>query len=154
MLFRSLKSLLFTQSDSKAEKLAVEQLLAGDFASAIRGFSAIVKRNPTSSNWAHLGDALIGSGDPERGRDAFEKALKQDPSFPPALTGLGNAHASLNNHPSAIRLYRQAIARDPGHAPAHNNLALSLMAMGDLEEAWRESEWRYEAASEIGRAHV
>jgi hypothetical protein len=50
---------------------------------------------------------------------------------------------ALGRTDEAIATYRRAIAIDPNHGGAHNNLALTLLSRGDFEEGWREHEWRW-----------
>lgn len=56
----------------------------------------------------------------------------------------GNERASAGDHAAAVTLFEHAVRLDPQHAVAHNNLALSLTALGRLREAWAHAEWRLE----------
>ena len=66
------------------------------------------------------------------------------------MTGPGGECAWSGEHADAVAHDRRGLAVDPGLAVAHNNLWLSLTALGEREEAWREAEWRYELP-EAGR---
>lgn len=49
----------------------------------------------------------------------------------------------IGDHGVTIQYYRRCIELDPNQANAHFNLALSLFQAGELQEAWREFEWRF-----------
>lgn len=56
----------------------------------------------------------------------------------------GNVFAARGDHATALANYDEALLVDPGLAVAHNNRSLSLEAVGQLGEAWKEAEWRLE----------
>jgi Flp pilus assembly protein TadD len=49
--------------------------------------------------------------------------------------GLGNASYRLGRLREAESAYRRAIAIDPGHGPAYNNLAHVLAELGERDDA-------------------
>ncbi len=79
-------------------------------------------------------------------REVFRGVAARAPRAedPAALVEQGNAHAEAGDHAAAVDCFERAIARDPSSAVAHNNLSLSLFALGRLRDAWRESEWRFQ----------
>ena len=80
----------------------------------------------------------------------FEEAVATNPRLASAQTGLGNMYALRGRHTEALERYDEALRLDAASAIAHTNRALSLEALGRIEEAWKELEWRYsipEAAS-------
>lgn len=66
-----------------------------------------------------------------------------------SLIDSGNSYADVGDHVAALSCFERALARDPGAAVAHNNLALSLQAVGRIEEAWAEAEWRLTAQPKV-----
>lgn len=79
----------------------------------------------------------------EKATACFEDAVAANPRLASARTGLGVMYARRARHAEALELYDQALLLDATSAIAHANRALSLEALGQLEEAWKESEWRY-----------
>ncbi len=84
------------------------------------------------------------TGDPARGDTHWEKAVELD-SNDMLLLSMRAGDALSNGDPEqAVRLQRQAVARDPLSAVAHNNLGSFLAATGDYEGALAELRMRYE----------
>jgi Flp pilus assembly protein TadD len=65
---------------------------------------------------------------------------------------LGKMFVSLDAETDAVAAYRHALAIDPSHAAANNNLAMILFLDGNFEEAWEHHEWRFEAKN-LPRPH-
>jgi tetratricopeptide (TPR) repeat protein len=79
----------------------------------------------------------------EKATACFEDAVAANPKLASAQTGLGYMYARRARHAEALGHYDQALRLDATSAITHANRALSLEALGQLEEAWKESEWRY-----------
>ena len=79
----------------------------------------------------------------EKAAGAFEDAVRINPKLAPAQIGLANICARQGSYANALQHYDLALQSDPGSAIAHTNRALCLEAVGRIEEAWAESEWRY-----------
>jgi len=79
----------------------------------------------------------------EKATACFEDAVAANPRLVSARTGLGAMYARRARHAEALEHYDQALLLDATSTTAHANRALSLEALGQLEEAWKESEWRY-----------
>ena len=92
---------------------------------------------------ANLGFAWQQLDEIAKATDCFENAVAANPRLAPAQTGLGNMYALKGRHAEALAHYDQALQSDATSAIAHTNRALSLEALGRLEEAWKELEWRY-----------
>ncbi|MHB8284179.1 MAG: tetratricopeptide repeat protein [Caulobacteraceae bacterium] len=84
----------------------------------------------------------------------FRQALAIRPRYPDAQNNLGNTLISLGDFTGAQAQFRAVIAARPDHAEAHANLALTLLAAGELDEGWREYEWRWKAKGLKARPHV
>src|SRR5205814_5972043 len=91
----------------------------------------------------NLGLAWQYLGEVEKATACFEDAVAANPRLASARTGLGAMYARRARHAEALEHYDQALLLDATSATAHANRALSLEALGRLEEAWKESEWRY-----------
>ncbi|HET7294944.1 MAG TPA: tetratricopeptide repeat protein [Vicinamibacteria bacterium] len=86
-------------------------------------------------------------------KDADRGALESAPRVPAELSlALGSAHYRLGQLEPAEREYRAAIAVEPGHGGAHNNLAVVCMMTGRLEEARDELERAEKAGFRVSSA--
>jgi Flp pilus assembly protein TadD len=150
MRWQPLRRLLRRPPAANEKARALGLFEAGDYEAAAAAYEALLRLEAWPGGYVNLGYAKLFLGQPDRARAAFYAALALSPEFPAAMTGLGDACAQAGEHAGAAAHYRRALAVDPGLAVAHNNLSLSLTALGELEEAWREAEWRYELP-EAGR---
>ncbi|UCG83527.1 MAG: tetratricopeptide repeat protein, partial [Dehalococcoidia bacterium] len=76
-----------------------------------------------------------------KAKAAAAKALELDDSLAEGLTSLAHVSAFFDRDwPSAERLYRQAIALNPGYANAHQRYGEFLTAMGRFEEGIAEGK--------------
>ncbi|HVC10153.1 MAG TPA: tetratricopeptide repeat protein [Burkholderiales bacterium] len=146
MLWRQLRRLLRRgPAAALAERSRGDALFdAGDYQGAVVVYERVARSQPTPGTWVNVGYARLFLGRAAAARAAFEEALALQPEFAPALTGLGDLCANGGDHPAAAGFYRRALDAEPDLAVSHNNLSLSLTALGELEPAWREAEWRYE----------
>ena len=64
-----------------------------------------------------------------------------------------DAFRTQNDHQGAVPLYRKALALDPDHAPTHTHFALSLMALGELQQAKTHLIRAIELDPELAPAH-
>ena len=92
---------------------------------------------------ANLGFAWQQLDEIEKATECFENAVAANPRLASAQTGLGNMYALKGRHAEALAHYDQALQSDATSAIAHTNRALSLEALGRIDEAWKELEWRY-----------
>lgn len=74
-------------------------------------------------------------GAPQRARALLERAARLAPSSADIRADLGNVHAMLGDYAAAARSYAEALALDPGHPAAHNNLGMLLARDGEREAA-------------------
>ena len=118
---------------------------AGRFAAAAEAYAAAAARDPSAEVYVNLGYSRFLSGDARGAEGSFQRALAMNAGSAQACVGLGDIAAQAADHRLALDYYDRAAAIAPGLAVAHNNRSHSLMALGRLEEAWRESEWRFEA---------
>ncbi|MBK9351432.1 MAG: tetratricopeptide repeat protein [Sulfuritalea sp.] len=92
---------------------------------------------------SNRGLALLGL---QRAHDAvanYRKGLDLHPGSTTLLSNLGIAQMALNHHIEAIDSFRRILAIDPEHLDANWNLSLSLLAIGDYPNGWRQYEWRW-----------
>jgi len=84
------------------------------------------------------------TGDPARGDAHWHKAVELDSNDMLLLSMRAGDALSNGDLEQAVQLQRQAVARDPLSAVAHNNLGFYLAATGHYEEALAELHMRYE----------
>ncbi|MFC4160924.1 tetratricopeptide repeat protein [Chitinimonas lacunae] len=62
---------------------------------------------------------------------------------------LGHAHHLAGELEQSAVFYKKAIAIQPQHSASHFNLSILLLTMGQLEEGWREFEWRFSSGMPV-----
>ncbi len=77
---------------------------------------------------------------------ADEAALALAPSHPGAFVNRSASLLRLQRTEEAIADARRAVALGPANALAHLNLGIALLQGGQLEEGFREYEWRWQVA--------
>src|SRR5215831_12687733 len=92
---------------------------------------------------ANLGFAWQQLGDDNKASESFASAVATNPRLASAQLGLANMRALRGRHAEALAHFDEALRLDPTSAIAHANRALSLEALGRIEESWQEAEWRY-----------
>ena len=87
------------------------------------------------SPWIRLGNVFEQQDRNKEAISAYEKAIEIDSDNPQNWFEVGNLHFKTENHREAIKAFKKAIELDPGFGWAHSNLALTLVATGDTEQA-------------------
>lgn len=98
-----------------------------------RAFLAARPDDPTSHY--DVGNYHLEAGDLAAARAAYERALRLEPSFFPALVNLSLAWARSGDPARAEAALRKALDANPRSAEAHFNLALLLAEGGKRAEA-------------------
>jgi Tfp pilus assembly protein PilF len=70
--------------------------------------------------------------------EEFKKAVKQEPSNPFFLKGLGQAYAQKRKYKEAIESFRKALQANPYYVDVRNDLGMALMLSGDRDEGKKE----------------
>jgi tetratricopeptide (TPR) repeat protein len=130
-----------------APELRLETALAGaraaraqDHREAAAGlFAAVLELDPEHAEaLAGLGELRLALGDAAGAREVLVRRLSRpasDADRAVQLTLLAEASEKLGESEAALRHYRDALARDPRHEPAHAGLARLLVRDGRSEEA-------------------
>jgi tetratricopeptide (TPR) repeat protein len=105
---------------------------------------AIQLKPKSSGGWMSLGSALRNLRRFDDAKDACRRAIELSPDSPMERYNLGVVHLDLCEIDHAIACFREAVALKPDMALPHWGLALSLLANGDLEQGWKEYEWRWD----------
>jgi tetratricopeptide (TPR) repeat protein len=122
---------------------ARQLLSAGDVQAAIDVLEALLSVKPEHGQaLIVLGDARLATRDPERARDAYERALKLRAGDPAALVGHGLALDALGKYEIAISSLGRAVSEAGGDrailADAYRGLGVAWRHRGDLDKAIRE----------------
>jgi Tfp pilus assembly protein PilF len=112
-----------------------ELLDQGLEAAAIVAFERAAEASPSASTLYRLGTLLSKSGEAERARVAFERALALQPDLAEANNDLGALLAQEGKLDAAIERFRAALASTPEYPDALNNLGYALLLTGRDAEA-------------------
>jgi len=110
-------------------------------AKAESAFRQVLQLNPNHA-LAHLqlGLLVAAKGDRAEAVAEFENAAKLAPGLVEAHRGLGRLAADSRDWETALREFQAVVAWNPEDAAAHYDLAASLKARGQLDEAAHELE--------------
>ena len=108
----------------------------GEVNAAIESYKQALEINPKYIEaYNNMGIALDIVGDPEAAMESYKQAIKVNPDYSEAHCNLGFLLQKINSLESAEKSYRQAIALKPDFAEAYGNLAITLIGMGNQDNA-------------------
>lgn len=93
---------------------------------------------PATAGEAAVLDALVAyekTNPPAAARQTYAQALQRWPGNMALALGLGNSAYAAGDRAAAAAAYQQASVLHPDSGPAFNNLAVTLMELGRLQEA-------------------
>lgn len=126
------------------QNLGVVLALSGQHDEAIAAFRRALEINPDDGEAAaNLGLACLETGEATAALAALRQALRAGRMTPDVYNHLGVALSRTGKNAEAVEAYRTALRLQPDFAPGHINLARAYLALGRLEEAWMELEWRW-----------
>src|SRR5689334_6040882 len=122
---------------------AQELLGSGQIPASIEILEALLLAKPDHGQaLVVLGEARLVAREPERAREAFERALRQRSGDPAALVGLGLSLVMLGRPEAAIPPLSRAVNEAGGDrailAEAYRGLGMAWRRAGDLDKAVRE----------------
>jgi tetratricopeptide (TPR) repeat protein len=120
----------------EAGRLLIPQQRYAEAENLLRQTLAI--RPSRTDGWIELGNALALQQKFTEALDCFTTALKQDPRDPQTLLRRGKVLAHLNRHEEAMASYRAALVLNPADGLTHHELALELVAAGQVDAAGLE----------------
>ncbi|WP_158599919.1 tetratricopeptide repeat protein [Azospirillum cavernae] len=89
-----------------------------------------------------LGSALMALDDPEEAERAFRLAALLQPDGAAVNNNVGAAIMAQRRPGAALGHFRRAIRIDPAWPEHRKNLGIAQLMRGELEEGFREYEWR------------
>ncbi|MGL5080428.1 MAG: TIGR03032 family protein [Microcoleaceae cyanobacterium] len=88
-------------------------------------------------------------GDLDQYPEAIEllnQVIAIEPHHAEAHNSLGYVYSKQRIVEKAIEHYTKAVRLDGSYAKAHFNLGMNLLQVGEFEQGWAESEWRWKTA--------
>lgn len=132
----------------------------GDFAAAIPHLQAATRLTPRVFPWIALGDASTFSGRFSQAQQAYDRALKMDPSNTMAIRGKGQMLIAQGKMREAQALLEAAAKKFPANAnilAALGNLYLVInqprKAIATLKPAVEREPYRADLHALLGEAH-
>lgn len=124
------------------------------FSDAIEVIRAAIYAHPENAAlWNALGTVLNDTGDPAQAVTFYQEALRIDPDFARARNNIavaleltGETEAALANFDAALALFRLRGAPARDVATIRHSRALTLLALGRVEEGWCEYASRLDPA--------
>ena len=109
----------------------------GNFSQAKPILEKLIKKNPTNSEYYRiLGQIFSEEGHIDGAVNNLHNALRWNSKNTHALTMLGNIFArSMNDIPTAMTYFEQALSVKPDDHIAINNIGANLMQLGRMNEA-------------------
>ena len=104
----------------------------------ISGCTAVIRSGQYSGRnlvvaYYSRGLAYHRLGDPARGIEDFDRAIRLDPGLAIPYNDRGAAYHKLGEHARAIEDYDQALRLNPGFAIAYDNRAIARCRLGQVE---------------------
>jgi tetratricopeptide (TPR) repeat protein len=116
----------------------------GQFDAALASYDrAVSQRADYASAYVNRGSILKEFGRMEAAMADFDRAIALEPDEAEAWCNRGTVQHLLLRVNDALESYGQALRRRPDFAAAYNNRAYSRLLSGDLENGWRDHEWRW-----------
>ena len=113
------------------------------FEQALASYDKAVALKPDSAEaWSNRGTALQHLYRLEEALACHDKALALSPDYAEAHCNRGSVLNSIKRPQDALASFNRAIALNPDFARAHFNKAITELGLGNMEDGWREFEWR------------
>lgn len=137
-MFRSVYGLL-PDSIEAATNLAITMDEQDKTEEAIEIYKALLMTNPEHlATWTNIGNAVMKSGDLENAEIFYQEALRLKPSSIEALTNMSELMTRKGDYEAALPFIDKAYRRDKRNANIRYNRGEILLALGRLDEGWKE----------------
>lgn len=94
---------------------------------------------------ANLAIAYKQSGQYNKSKDVFEKAIKNNPTAK-TVADYAAMFINVGEPEKAEKLAKQALRMDENSALAHYNLSIAELELGKWETAWEHAEWAFKTS--------
>jgi tetratricopeptide (TPR) repeat protein len=120
---------------------AVRDLAAGDYASAERGFQAVLREEPRQiAALGNLGVIYSRTNRADQAITVYHRALQLSPDDKAILLNLGLVYLKQDAHARALPLFARVVAIDPHNLQARQLLAVCRAYTGQVEPAIHDLE--------------
>jgi protein O-mannosyl-transferase len=128
----------------------------GQHDKAIAYYKAVLRSHPRASAtvWNNFGASLLATEKLEEAIDAFQNALKIDPSMGDAHENLARALVRSGRQQESLIHFRDAARLEPENASIHNIYAVMLGEAGRTDEAMQEFQIALRLAPGSAATHV
>ena len=114
-----------------------------NFQQALASYDKAIALKPDYAEaWSNRGTALQYLYRLEEALACHDKALALNPDYAEAHCNRGSVLNSIKRPQDALASFNRAIALNPDFAQAHFNRAITELGLGNMEDGWREFEWR------------
>ena len=118
----------------------------GETQAAVDTISEVIEIDPNNANaYVNLGRFLAHAAMFEEAEICYRQAMTLAPDIPHTYINFGSMLHDLGKADEAISLYQEALVHSPANAKALWNLALALLATGDIENGWDIYGYGFEA---------
>ncbi len=127
-----------SKTDDSAPKGTMSKLTGmfrrGDKADKIDG---VVEGQPTVDPNVFVANGQLweSTGNAEKAKESYNKAIAADAKNSAALTSLARLHYREGNHAEAAKAFQKALAQNPEDAALFNDLGLTLGKLGQHDQA-------------------
>lgn len=126
---------LETSDATRLEELA-GLYLEGNPQQAVEGLKQYVAQYPEDDlAYTILGNAYVDLDEIDKAKEAYQTALRHDPTQFRAVTGLGILHRQEGEYDEAMKAYQRAIELEPEYAQAYSSMAVIAILMHDDQQA-------------------
>lgn len=126
----------FTNELEQRYHLAYQSYLVNDINSTLTTLNALLTDYPDyARGYDFRGIIYARLGNVDQGIADFRQSIKLDAKLSSAYSNLANALLSQSNYTDALAAVQQAIALDPNHYDARNNLAIIQSKLQQTQEA-------------------
>ena len=134
---------------------AIQLYRVDKFAEAVKILRSVVKDDKTDHEaWYFMGLALLPQGKNKDAARAFETAIKLQPRFAAAHTGLAYAALQRRKSSEAVLAARAALNIDPKIAEPHYIIGVVHITAKDFEEALNEANEAVRLGPEFAPAYL
>jgi tetratricopeptide (TPR) repeat protein len=148
---------ILKNGDSAEARLLIgtTKLMVNDFSGALTDLQKAVELNPELPDvYTYYGAALVATGDQEGAKDAFAKALKQDPNNFDANLRMGFLLRNDQNFHDSMHYLKHALEIRPGDFGVRYQIAAIELSTGELPQAQSDLESLVKDAPNFTEAHV
>ena len=125
----------------------------GQYDAAIPHYKTALQSQPRAIIWNNLGESLVATGRLEEAINAFQKALKLNPSFGNAHHNLALALARSGRQQESLVHFGDAARLQPENAGIRNNYAIMLGRAGKTDEAVQQFQMALRLAPGAASTH-